>query len=98
MLENFRQKMTKPIIGFPLLYYFADEMMITTADNTVSFLNFLVLKIFGIYRSNYRKVASSNTSCLEAQAGFFRLLMKGIFGPYVVTFWQKVDFQISNMR
>ena len=36
---------------------------------------------------NYRKVASSNTSRLEAHAGFFRLLMKGIFDPYVlVTF------------
>ena len=33
--------------------------------------------------STYRKIASSNTSCLEAHAGFFRLLMKGIFGPYV---------------
>ena len=32
----------------------------------------------------YRKVASSNTSCLEAHAGFFRLLMKGIFDPYVL--------------
>ena len=31
----------------------------------------------------YRKVASSNTSCLEAHAGFFRLQMKGIFDPYV---------------
>ena len=30
------------------------------------------------------KVASSNTSCLEAHAGFFRLLMKGIFDPYVL--------------
>ena len=32
----------------------------------------------------YRKVASSNTSRLEAHAGFFRLLMKGIFDPYVL--------------
>ena len=32
---------------------------------------------------DYRKVASSNTSRLEAQTGFFRLLMKGIFDPYV---------------
>ena len=30
----------------------------------------------------YRKVASSNMSRLEAHAGFFRLLMKGIFDPY----------------
>ena len=32
----------------------------------------------------YRKVASSNTSRLEAHAGFFRLLMKVIFDPYVL--------------
>ena len=32
----------------------------------------------------YRKVASSNTSRLEPHAGFFRLLMKGIFDPYVL--------------
>ena len=31
----------------------------------------------------YHKVASSNMSHLEAHAGFFRLLMKGIFNPYV---------------
>ena len=30
---------------------------------------------------NYRKVASSDTSRLKAHAGFFRLLMKGIFDP-----------------
>ena len=32
----------------------------------------------------YPKVASSNTSRLEAHARFFRLLMKGIFDPYVL--------------
>ena len=32
----------------------------------------------------YRKVASSNTSCLEAHAGFFRLLMKRIFDSYAL--------------
>ena len=30
----------------------------------------------------YRKVLSSNTSRLETHAGFFRLLMKGIFDPF----------------
>ena len=50
----------------------------------------------GIIFFFYRKVASSNTSHLEAHAGLFRLLMKGIFDPYVVTFWQKIDFLISN--
>ena len=32
----------------------------------------------------YHKVASSNTSHLAAHAGFFRLLMKEIFDPYVL--------------
>ena len=36
-----------------------------------------------IDQSSYRKVASSNTSRLEAHAGFCRLLVKGIFDPYV---------------
>jgi hypothetical protein len=31
----------------------------------------------------YRKIASSNTSRLEAHVDFSRLLMKGIFGPYL---------------
>ena len=30
----------------------------------------------------YRKVASSNMSHFEADAGFFRLLMKGIFDTF----------------
>ena len=32
----------------------------------------------------YRKVGSSNTSHLEAHTGFYRLLKKGIFNPYVL--------------
>ena len=34
--------------------------------------------------SSYRKVASSNSSRSKAHAGFFKLLMKGIFDPYVL--------------
>ena len=44
----------------------------------------LVVKSWCKSFSTYRKVASSNTSRLEAHAGFFRLLMKGIFNPYVL--------------
>ena len=33
----------------------------------------------------YHKVMSYNTFCLEAHAGIFRLLMKGIFDPYVLS-------------
>jgi hypothetical protein len=32
----------------------------------------------------YHKVESSNTSHLEAHAGIYRLLMKGIFNAYVL--------------
>ena len=36
------------------------------------------------FYSPYRKVVSSNTSRVEAHEGFFRLLVKGIFDPYVL--------------
>ena len=42
------------------------------------------LKLILSYSTIYRKVASSNMSPLEAHAGFFRLVMKGIFDPYVL--------------
>ena len=37
----------------------------------------------------YRKLPNSNTSRLETHAGFFRLLMKGIFDPYVLWPFEK---------
>ena len=40
-------------------------------------------------KTNYRKVGSSNMSCLEAHTGFFLLLMKGIFGPYLLWMFDK---------
>ena len=48
------------------------------------FQNFQSL-VFG-----YRKIASSNTSCLEAHAELFRLLIKGIFDPYVLEPFDKM--------
>ena len=50
--------------------------------------------------SMYRIVGSSNMSRLEAHPGIYRLHMKWIFDAYVstVTFWQKVDFLITNAR
>ena len=41
------------------------------------------------YEDVYRKVGSSNTSHLETHAGFSRLLMKGIFDPYVLSPFDK---------
>ena len=46
--------------------------------------NFGYDKILIAFNIGYRKVASYNTSRLDAHAGFFRLLMKGIFDPYVL--------------
>ena len=43
----------------------------------------------------YRKIVSSNTSRLEAHASFFRLLMKGIFDPYVL--WHFDQNLISSL-
>ena len=34
--------------------------------------------------TTYGKIPSSNTSLSEAHVGFFKLLMKGIFSPYVL--------------
>ena len=42
------------------------------------------IQILANGKIHYHKVASSNMSCLEAHAGFFRLLMKGIFDPYIL--------------
>ena len=41
------------------------------------------------HQFGYRKIASSNTSRLEAHVDFYRLLMKGIFGPYVLWHFDK---------
>ena len=44
------------------------------------------------HQITYRKVVSSNTSRLDAHAGFFRLLVKGIFNPYVLRPYDKKLF------
>ena len=54
--------------------------------------DFIALFLTGL-SGMYCKVVSH----LEAHAGFFRLLMKGIFDPYVLwPFDKKVDFLIIN--
>ena len=42
-----------------------------------------ILQVVEFHALIYCKVLNSNTSRLEAHAGFFGLLMKGIFDPYV---------------
>ena len=45
-----------------------------------------IMSYFSLFHfvSVYHKIASSDTSHLEAHVGFFGLLIKGIFGPYVL--------------
>ena len=45
----------------------------------------------------YRKVASSNTSHLEAHAGFFRLLIEGIFDPYLLWRFDKCALELPTI-
>ena len=60
---------------------------------------FLVLLVHETFTYKYRKVASSNASRLEAHAGFFRLLMKGILDPIMYCdILTNVDFLTSNVR
>ena len=44
---------------------------------------FALVENVGGSSTDYCKIASSNTSRLEAHVGFFRLLVQGIFGPYL---------------
>ena len=59
--------------------------MITRGILSPTLFSLKLIWFLGLHRYyfSYRKVASSNTSCLEAHVGFFRLLMKGIFDSYV---------------
>ena len=59
-------------------------------------------KGFGIFvksgrRLNFAIYASSNTSHLEAHGGIFQIAYEGdVWSLCTVTFWQKVDYLISN--
>ena len=49
--------------------------------------------------NNYRKVLSANTSRLEAHPGFFRLVMEGIFYPYLLWPFDKklISWLVTNV-
>ena len=51
----------------------------TDLEHTIS-----IFQLFLVFGSVYRIVASRSTSQLVTCLGLFRLLMKGIFGPYVL--------------
>ena len=53
-----------------------------------------------VYLHIYRKVASSNMSRFEAHAGFFRLFMKGIFDPYIMSPFDKkfISYLVTRVR
>ena len=47
-------------------------------------LDFYAIHVLEYVTKVYHKIASPNTSHLEVHVGFFRLLMQGIFGCYVL--------------
>ena len=64
-----------------LIFCFVLKTLSSKAKYLRSLLRKMGKPIYLEEKSAYRKVSSSNTSCLEAHAGFLRLLMKGIFDP-----------------
>ena len=52
-------------------------------------ISYILFYLYNYFYLTYYKIVSSNTSCLEAHVGFFRLLMKGIFGPNVLWPFEK---------
>ena len=66
-------------------YNFCLNML--TTSYSISWKNLTKKKLINSYI--YCRVASSNTIRLEAHAGFFRLLMKGIYDPYVLWHFDK---------
>ena len=67
--------------------YSPSSLNISEGGSLLSFCTVIVRNNFtSVFGSlgKYHKVASSNTSCLEAHAGFFKLRTKGIFHPYVL--------------
>jgi len=60
-----------------------NDIVIKTASVTFLTQDRKIIVIL-YHQCMYRKVTSSDTSRLEAYAGVFRLLMKGIFYPYVL--------------
>ena len=61
------------------LVTFARFFTDSTTMSLDKFLNIILIfkRLWNVY-CTYRKVSSSNTSYLEAHAGFFRLNMKGV--------------------
>ena len=67
-LSDFKDAASVQILASFIFVYFACLTPIVTFG-----------ELLGDAIGNYRKVASFNTPCLEPHAGFFKLLMKGIF-------------------
>ena len=65
------------IVAWQIIYYFAGVKQ--KSHNVSSNRSRIDLEFTGGQSVAYRKVASSNTSRLEAHKGIFRLLIYGIF-------------------
>ena len=77
LVKGFEAFSSDPFTSFLAGYNCSQQLYINETKTN----NFSILSAFEI---DYRIVASSSPSRIEAHAGLFRLLMKGIFNPYVL--------------
>ena len=67
-------------VALNLRYFSLDRESLLQLERYQTLYSIIVIPL----QLTYRKVESSNTSRLEAHAGFSKLLMKGICDPYVL--------------
>ena len=65
-------------------HHLTSKSIINNFDGMIAVNKILVTLQRTLEKKTYCKIASSNMSHLEAHAGLSKLLMKGIFGPYVL--------------
>ena len=70
-------------LGVQILLWWTSSPRAELSKDFVHFLEEMRTRQFAF--EIFSKIEGSNTSRLEAHVDFFKLLMKGIFGPYVCT-------------
>ena len=76
---------------------FVEEVMLCEKKDThLIFIKKLKWNCCDFFSNMYHKVVISDTSCLEANTGFFKLLMKGtlkllLYIPVFGQFWQYIS-------
>ena len=67
-----------------VMFMFWSEFQHLSQQVSQFYKKLLTVCIYLLLNYRYRKIASSNTSCLEAHVGIYRLLMKVILNAYLL--------------